>query len=116
MGCCSRADIPRPCVVTVIFETVFTLHRFYGISRAAIQAALLPLLALTGVQLRGKRRYQRVLELYVSLPALSFAGCYHVALVESRSTHELISFDRDLGRIGTVARLEPDDGGQLGRL
>lgn len=100
---------------TVVFETVFTLQRFYRTSRADIRAVLLPLLALPCVQLRGKRRYRRVFELYVSLPALSFADCYHVALVESRSVREIVSFDQELSRVRTVTRVEPDAQGELGR-
>jgi predicted nucleic acid-binding protein len=99
---------------TVVFETVFTLQRFYRIDRADIRQALLPLLALPGIELRGKRRYRRVFDLYVSLAQLSFADCCRIALVESRSLSSLISFDRGLSRVPTIIRIEPDADGLLG--
>jgi predicted nucleic acid-binding protein len=98
---------------TVLFETVYTLQRSYGIPRPEIRAALLRLLALPGVQLRGKRRYRRIFELYVNFPALSFADCYHVALVEGRGLTDLISFDRKLRQVPTIQRKEPDTRGEL---
>lgn len=98
---------------TAVFETVYTLQRFYRVPRADIRQALTALLALPGIQLRGKRRYRRVFALYVTYPGLSFADCYHVALMESQRLSELISFDRGLDRVPTIARREPDAGGSL---
>jgi uncharacterized protein len=98
---------------TVVFETVFTLQSFYKLSRTAIRDGVLPLLALRGVRLPNKRRYRRAFDLYVTLPALSFADCFHVAVMESRGLSELITFDLGLGRVPTITRLEPDDAGLL---
>jgi hypothetical protein len=39
--------------------------------------------------MRGKRRYEPVFDLYVTLPALLFADCYHVALMESQGLSDL---------------------------
>ena len=98
---------------TVVFETVFTLQRFYKLSRTNIRDGVLPLLTLRGARLPNKGRYRRAFELYVTMPALSFADCYHVAFMESRSLTDLISFDRDLSRVPTITRFEPDDAGYL---
>lgn len=51
---------------TVVFETVYTLQRFYRVLRPIIREALLPLLELPGVHLSGKRAYRSVFDLYVA--------------------------------------------------
>ncbi len=96
---------------TVVFETVFTLQRFYRVPRPVIRQTLFPLLTLRSVRLRGKRRYRRTFDLYVSMPRLSFADCYHVAYMESQGLTELLSFDQYFDRIPTITRKEPDASG-----
>lgn len=98
---------------TVVFETVYTLQRFYQNPRPRIYAILWPILELPGVRLANKRRLRRTFEIYVSLRALSFADCYHVAYMESQGLSELISFDRAMDRLPTITRVEPDDQGEL---
>ncbi len=65
----------------VIFETVFTLQRYYRVPRDQIAAALLPLIELPDIFLPGKRQYRRVFDLYQSLN-LGLADCYHVVLMQ----------------------------------
>jgi predicted nucleic acid-binding protein len=98
---------------TVVFETVYTLQRFYRTSRPQIRATVWPLLRLRSVRLVGKRRYRRAFDLYVNLPRLSFADCYHAAYMESQGLTDLISFDRDMDRVPAITRYEPDDRGTL---
>lgn len=98
---------------TTIFETVYTLQRFYHVPRPEIRHVMLGFLALPGVRLTGKRRYRRVFELYVATPALSFADCYHIALIEQRGRTDLITFDQGLDRVPTITRMEPDARGLL---
>lgn len=98
---------------TVVFETVFTLQRFYRVPQPEIRAVIEPLLRLRGMRLQGKRRYQRTFEIYVSLTQLSFADCYHVAVMESLGLTELLSFDVAMSRVTTIVRREPDINGLL---
>ena len=98
---------------TVVFETVFTLQRFYRVPRHVIGATLWPILRLRSVRLRGKRRYRRAFDLYVAMPSLSFADCCHVAYMESQGWTELISFDEDFDRVPTITRKTPNSEGQL---
>ena len=98
---------------TVVFEAVYTLERFYRIPRPEIRAGMEPLLRLRSVRLRGKRRYRRVFDLYLSFPRLSFADCYHVAFMESEGLTDLLSFDRDMSRVSTITRKEPDASGSI---
>jgi predicted nucleic acid-binding protein len=93
-------------VDTVIFETVFTLQRFYGQSRSAIRDALLPLIELPGIELPGKRRLRRAFALYVD-HNLSFADAYHATLVEGLNLPAVVSFDRGLDRVPGPRRIEP---------
>jgi predicted nucleic acid-binding protein len=92
---------------TVIFETVFTLERTYKQPRASIRAALLPVLRLPSIVLPGKRRLRQVFDLYIQYPKLSFADCYHVALVEGLRLSSIVSFDRDYDQVPGLTREEP---------
>ncbi|MGE3271729.1 MAG: PIN domain-containing protein [Chloroflexota bacterium] len=94
----------------VIFETVFTLERSYSVPKAQIRDALLALLALPGLALQGKRRYQRIFDLYVD-HNLPFGDAYIAAEMEYAEATALYSFDREFDRLPGVTRLEP--GGDL---
>lgn len=91
---------------TVIFETVFTLERFYRQPKAAIRDALLPLIELTGIVLPGKRSLRRVFTLSVDRN-LSFVDAYHAVLMERLKLTQIVSFDRHFDRIPGIQRLEP---------
>ena len=106
LGRIERGELQVRTSETVIFETVFTLQRHYKQPRAAIRDALLPLIDLPGIVLRGKRRLRRAFALYVDL-ALPFADAYHVALMESLRLDEIVSFDRDFDRVPGIVRVEP---------
>lgn len=91
---------------TVIFETVFTLQRFYKQSKTAIRDAFLPLIELPGIILPGKRRFRRVFDYYIDYN-LSFADAYHAVVMERLDLTEIVSFDRGFDRIPTIHRIEP---------
>ncbi len=57
---------------------------------------------------------RRAFGLYVAHPKLSFADCYHVALMESLKSTLMVSFDRKLSQIPTIVRPEPDATGSIG--
>src|SRR5919206_1580287 len=97
---------------TVIFETVFTLERFYKQSREAIRDAFLPLIELPGIVLPGKRRFRKVFIYYID-KHISFADAYHAVSMESLRLRQIVSFDRDFNRIPTLIRVEPDTTGEL---
>ncbi len=101
-----RGEIRVRTAETVIFETVFTLQRFYRQPKAAIRDAFLPLIELPGIVLPGKRRLQRVFTYYVDYN-ISFADAYHAALMEHLKLDEIVTFDRDFDRIPGVKRVEP---------
>ena len=91
---------------TVIFETVFTLERSYRQPKAAIRDALLPLIALPGIVLPRKRRFQTAFTFYVDLN-ISFADAYHAALMLEQKLSEVVTFDHHFDRIPGITRVEP---------
>ena len=92
--------------MTVVFETVFTLEKFYKHPRPLIRDNVLPVLRLPGIALPGKRRLHRAFDLYTSTN-FSFADSLHAAIAEARNVPAFISFDRGHDRIPGLNRVEP---------
>jgi predicted nucleic acid-binding protein len=92
----------------VVAEIVFVLSspRTYAVPREEIRDNLLPLLLLPGIQLDGKRVYNRVFELYVGLD-IDYIDCYHASLIERSEQNTLYSFDADFDAIPGLTRREP---------
>jgi predicted nucleic acid-binding protein len=101
-----RGEVRVRTADTVIFEVVCTLQRHYRQPRAAIRAALLPLLELPGLVLPGKRRFRRVFDLYVE-QHLPFADAYHAVLMEQLGLTEIVTFDRAFDRLPGLTRRAP---------
>lgn len=91
---------------TAIFETVFTLERFYRLPRTAIRNGCLPLIGLPGIVVLGSQRLDEVFELYVAT-RLSFADAYHAILAIELGSGEIISFDHGFDRVPNHRLLEP---------
>jgi predicted nucleic acid-binding protein len=102
-----RGEIAVRTTDTVIFETVFTLERFYKVPRSDIRDQWLPLITLPGIRLTGKRAYRHVFDLYIAQRSLSFADCFHAVLVQQRNLPAIISFDRGFDRLPGIIREEP---------
>jgi predicted nucleic acid-binding protein len=92
---------------TVIFETVFTLQRFYGVARPRIRELLLPVLRLRGLHLPGKNLLEDALDLYAQRPRLSFADAYHAVYLRKREQAEVYSWDTDFDGLAGITRIEP---------
>lgn len=90
----------------VIFETVFTLQRSYGLPKPAIRDAVLALLELPGLLLPGKRRFRRVFDLFVDRN-LPFVDAYHIVLMQQLGLDEIVSFDMDFEHIEGLRRIAP---------
>ena len=54
----------------------------------------------------GKRRYDRVFDLYVD-NNLPFGDAYIIAEMEQVGATEIYSFDRELSRLPGITRIEP---------
>src|SRR5437879_773803 len=64
--------------VIVIFETVFTLQRYYKVPKPRIRELMVPIIALRGLHLPNKSLLVRALDVYVERN-ISFADAYHAA-------------------------------------
>ncbi len=90
----------------VVFETIYTLQTFYKLPKIAIAQALLPLIDLPGLKVRGKPHLRRALDWYVR-HNLSFTDAYLAALTREQKLPALVTFDRDYDRIPGIPRVEP---------
>ncbi len=92
----------------VIAEAVFVLSnkKTYNLSREEVRDLLLPLIGLPGLRIERKRLFNRVFEIYTSLP-LDYIDCYHAALIEQHQKSEIISYNLHFDKIPSVRRIEP---------
>ena len=90
----------------VIAETVFTLQRSYKVPKADVAQALLLVLDLPGIELRGKGKYKAIFDLYVRLN-IPFPDAYQAVQMRRAGSTQIYSFDEDFDRISTVTRLQP---------
>ena len=90
----------------VVFETVFTLQKFYDVPRDQIRDILVPILLLAGLKLEGEPDFLRAFDLYVAT-SISFADAYNAAYLQARGLSEIYTWDRDFDQIDGVTRLEP---------
>jgi predicted nucleic acid-binding protein len=102
-----RGELTVRTADTVVFETVFSLQTFYQIQRPVIRDAVLPIIELPGIKLPGKASYRYAFDLYVNRQGLSFGDCFHLALMRRLKLTEMITFDRKLGRVPGITRVEP---------
>jgi uncharacterized protein len=90
----------------VIFETVFTLQRFYKVPRQRIKELILSIISLRGLHLPGKNVYYHAFDLYVT-NNISFADAYNAAYMLSEKVSNIYTWDTDFDKVDGIARLEP---------
>jgi predicted nucleic acid-binding protein len=90
----------------VIFETVFTLQRFYKVPRPRIKELILSIISLRGLHLPGKNVYYHAFDLYVT-NNISFADAYNAAYMLSEKVSNIYTWDTDFDKIDGIVRLEP---------
>ena len=91
----------------VIFETIFTLQRYYRVPRDRIRELMEDLISLRGLQLSNKVLYYRSLELYAN-NNISFADAFNAAYVLSLHLSEVYSYDTDFDHLPGLQRMEPE--------
>jgi predicted nucleic acid-binding protein len=92
----------------VIFETVFTLQRFYKVARPEIRELLLPIVMLRGVQLPNKSLYQETFDLYVA-QKISLPDAWNAVFMRSHGLTEIYSWDTDFDEMIWLTRIEPEE-------
>ena len=101
-----RGELQARTTDIVIFETVYTLQRFYKQPKGKIRDALLPLINLPGIVLPGKRRLAQIFDLYVSLN-MPFADAYVAVETRRLGLTDIVSFDREFDKLPDISRVEP---------
>jgi predicted nucleic acid-binding protein len=91
----------------VIFETVFTLQRFYKVPRQRIKELILSIISLRGLHLPGKNVYYHAFDLYIT-NNISFADAYNAAYMLSEKVSNIYTWDTDFDKIDGIVRLEPE--------
>ena len=90
----------------ILAEVAYVLGSFYGMPRGEAADALRASLTFPAVRVTDRDLLLRTIELYDSR-RLDFADAYLVASAESTGVNAIVSFDRDIDRVSTVAREEP---------
>jgi len=95
--------------MTVLFETVHVLSSIYQLDRISISEALLAVVGTPGVVLLEceEAHFENTVSLFMSIPRLSFADCYHAVLALAYCSGEFFTFDKEFRRVPGITRLEP---------
>lgn len=101
-----NGEIKGVVTLGVIFEVVFTLERFYKLTKSEICEVVLPLFEFSNIKFEGKQNLKYIFSIY-SEKNISFIDAYHVVFMEKEKISEIISFDQDFDKISTIKRIEP---------
>ncbi len=91
----------------VIFEVVFTLQKFYKLSRQEIAERLLDIISMRNLQLPDKSVFYRAFDLYIS-KNISFADACNAAYAIDQELPTIYSWDTDFDKIDGITRMEPE--------
>ncbi|HWO93243.1 MAG TPA: type II toxin-antitoxin system VapC family toxin [Dehalococcoidia bacterium] len=93
----------------ILHEVLYVLcsPRLYELTHEEAAARLRPILAVRGLRLPHKRRYQRALDLFATFPFLDFGDALAIAQMDDQGMTELYSYDADFDRVEAVKRVEP---------
>lgn len=99
--------------MTVLFEAVYVLTGVYKLDRISIGESLIAFVGTPGIELLDceAAHFIKTVALYMSIPRLSFADCYHAVLSLALCNGEIYTFDQDFDRVPDLIRREP--GGHL---
>jgi predicted nucleic-acid-binding protein len=90
----------------VVAECVYVLESFHEVARRDVATLLRAAIALPSIETVDPELLLRALAVY-ELDRLDFAEAYLVAQAETSGVGAVVSFDRSIGRVGTVRRHEP---------
>ncbi len=95
--------------MTVLFEAVYVLTGVYELDRISIGESLIAFMGTPGISLLDceAAHFIKTVALYMSIPRLSFADCYHAVLSLALCDGETYTFDQDFDRVPALKRLEP---------
>ncbi len=90
----------------ILAEVVYVLESYYEVPRERVAEIARALLAFDAITVVDRDLLLRAIELY-EVDRLDFADAYLVACAEVTGVGVVASFDKAIGRIPTVRRLEP---------
>lgn len=99
---------PEPLLLAdlVVAECVYVLESFHDVERDRVAEVMRAAIALPGIETVDPDLLIRALTAYEA-DRLDFAEAYLVALAETTGVGRIVSFDRSIDRVATVARREP---------
>ena len=90
----------------ILAEVVYVLESFYEVPRERVAEIARSILAFDAITVVDRDLLLRAIELY-EVDRLDFADAYLVASAEVTGVGAVASFDRAIGRIPTIQRVEP---------
>lgn len=90
----------------VLAECVYVLESYYEVERQRVAELMRSAVAFPSIETVDTPVLLRALEIY-ELDRLDLAEAYLVAQAEATGVREVLSFDRSIDRIKTIARREP---------
>ncbi|MFC9965454.1 PIN domain-containing protein [Nocardia ignorata] len=90
----------------ILAETVYVLQCVYRVPRPEVAALARAVIGSRNIQTDDPAVLIRTVDVYEH-QRLSFADAYRVALAEADSDSVIASFDKGIGKVGTVRRIEP---------
>lgn len=105
-----RGELDLHTSEAIVAEIIYVLlsPKLYGRSRAEIAAGLGAVLGIRGVQVPEKVSVLAAIDIWQQTEKLDFADCLAVAHALRDHAGNVYSYDRAVGRIEGIQRLEPD--------
>jgi len=90
----------------IVAETVYALESVYRVPRDQIAVSIRSMVTSDRLQVADLPLLLRTIEVY-QRHRLAFADSYLVACAERSGILAVVSFDKQISRVGTVRRIEP---------
>jgi len=90
----------------IVAEVVFVLESVYEVERQRVAELIRAILSFPTISVADAPLLLRTLELYEQ-QRIHFAEAYLGACAEYSGVGRVMSFDRELGRVATIERIEP---------
>lgn len=90
----------------IVAECVYVLESYYEVPRLQVAQLMRAVLADDGMETVAPALLLRALEVY-EVERLDFAEAYLVAAAELTGVDRVLSFDRSIDRVDSIARIEP---------
>lgn len=90
----------------IVAEVVSVLQSFYEIERRDVAELARTIVSSDRTRVADEALLLRTIEVYEH-ERLAFADAYLVASAERSGVGAVVSFDRAIGRVGTIERIEP---------